>query len=93
MSGYAAPPTDTPEQGLDINNCPNCAEPWVKRVGYTKCWKCGKTPPSAMLAKTREGDDRGDEPIDIGRAAEKAVSDGHFWMAFNAVAKSELVRL
>jgi hypothetical protein len=93
MSRYAAPPTNAPEQGLDINNCPNCAEPWVKSARYTTCWKCKKTPPSAMLAINCESDDRGDEPIDIGRATDKAVADGQFWMKFIDVADTERVRL
>jgi hypothetical protein len=46
-----------------------------------------------MLAINRESDDRGDEPIDIGRAIDKVIADGQFWMKFVDVADTERVRL
>jgi hypothetical protein len=91
MSETAAPPTEAPE--LDINNCPNCGEAWVKSPGYSKCWKCGKTPPSTMLATTRESDDRGDEPVDIDRATERAIADGHLMSQFQFVNKAVAERV
>jgi Zn-finger nucleic acid-binding protein len=81
--------TDSP--AVDIDFCPHCGEAWVKKAGYRKCWKCSKSPPSTILTTSREPDDTGDAPIDLAKAAAKAVEEGHFWMAFNEVAKSELV--
>jgi hypothetical protein len=80
MSRYTASSTDTPE--LDINNYPNYGQAWVKSPGYSKYWKYGKTPPSTILATTRESDDRGNKPVNIDRAINKAVADGHLLSQF-----------
>ena len=79
---------------LNINCCPHCGEDWLKKPGYRKCWKCRKSPPSALITNAhREPDDNGEGPIDMAAAIAKAVESGHFWMAFNEVAKSELVSI
>jgi hypothetical protein len=90
MSASAPSTNDT---FIDIDFCPACAEPWLKRAGYVKCWKCQKSPPSVFTNTAREPDDMG-EPTDISAAAvaAKAVKDGQFWIAFNKVAEDERVR-
>lgn len=86
---------------IDINFCPHCKADWIKAPDYLLCWKCHKAPTTvapATVAPTvsasREPDDNGDPPIDIAAAANaaaKAAKDGSFWMAFQNVAKEELV--
>lgn len=46
-----------------------------------------------MLATTRESDDRGDEPVDIDRAIDKAVVDGLLLSQFVDKANTERVHL
>jgi hypothetical protein len=91
MSDSAASASADLRAALDINNCPHCGEAWVKTAGYVKCWKCQKSPPSAILTAPREPNNTAKQPINIEAVTAKATKDGHFWMNFQAITKAELI--